>query len=475
MKDFVECELSEIPGLLAQLDNSSPAAQMLFPIIIKQVESIQGLGIGYLNLNRSISSVSGGEAQKLKLAKQLVSSLTDITYILDEPTAGLHERDVRKLSESLGKIVERGNTVIVIEHDPYILKHADYILDIGPGAGVNGGKLVVAGTPEEIGRNESSSLFTVFNNRNTIAAKIQFNEEKAEFRKYDNIHIHNINGESVRIPENAITVLTGVSGSGKTSLSTYICANTPKAVVMDQSQIGSTSRGNIATYSEVFDLIRVLYARHTGQSPSLFSFNSEGSCPECNGKGYIETDMHYLGNVRNICDVCGGRRYRENVLKFKYYGKNISEVLEMTVSEALKFFENEEDIVKSLEILERIGLEYITLGQPLNTLSGGEGQRLKLSQKLSQRGNMYIFDEPTRGLHPKDTEKIINVLKLLVKLHNTVIVIEHNLDVIAQADWIIDMGPEGGKNGGKVVFQGTVENILKCEDSLTGCYLRERL
>ena len=244
---------------------------------------------------------------------------------------------------------------------------------------------------------------------------------------------------------------------------------------MDQSQIGSTSRGNIATYSEVFDLIRVLYARHTGQSPSLFSFNSEGSCPECNGKGYIETDMHYLGNVRNICDVCGGRRYRENVLKFKYYGKNISEVLEMTVSEALKFFENEEDIVKSLEILERIGLEYITLGQPLNTLSGGEGQRLKLSQKLSQRGNMYIFDEPTRGLHPKDTEKIINVLKLLVKLHNTVIVIEHNLDVIAQADWIIDMGPEGGKNGGKVVFQGTVENILKCEDSLTGCYLRERL
>lgn len=475
MRDFVECELSEIPGLLAQLDNSSPAAQMLFPIIIKQVESIQGLGIGYLNLNRSISSVSGGEAQKLKLAKQLVSSLTDITYILDEPTAGLHERDVRKLLDSLGKIVERGNTVIIIEHDPYILKHADYILDIGPGAGVNGGKLVVAGTPEEIGRNEGSSLFSVFNKKNTKAVKIQFNEEKAKFRKYDNVHIHNINGESVKIPENAITVLTGVSGSGKTSLSTYICANTPKVVVMDQSQIGSTSRGNIATYSEVFDLIRALYARYTGQSPSLFSFNSEGCCPECSGKGYIETDMHYLGNVRNICDVCSGRRYRDNVLKFGYHGKNISEVLEMTVSEALKFFEDEKDIVKNLEILERIGLEYITLGQPLNTLSGGEGQRLKLSKKLSQRGNMYIFDEPTRGLHPKDTEKFINVLRLLVKLHNTVIVIEHNLDVIAQADWIIDMGPEGGKNGGKVVFQGAVKNILNCEASLTGRYLRERL
>lgn len=474
MRDFVECELSEIPGLLAQIDDSSPVAQTLFTIITKQVESIQGLGIGYLNLNRSISSVSGGEAQKLKLAKQLVSSLTDITYILDEPTAGLHERDVRKLSDSLRKIVERENTVIVIEHDPYILKHADYILDIGPGAGVNGGNLAAAGTPEEIGRNKDSSLFSVFNKENPKAVKMQFHEEKAKFRRYDDIHIHNINGEFVRIPENAITVLTGVSGSGKTSLSTHICANTPKAVVMDQSQIGSTSRGNIATYSEVFDLIRALYAEHTGQSPSLFSFNSEGSCPECNGKGYIETDMHYLGNVRNICDACGGRRYKSNVLQFKYHGKDISEVLDMTVSEALEFFGEEKEIVKSLEILEHIGLEYITLGQPLNTLSGGEGQRLKLSQKLSQRGNMYIFDEPTRGLHPKDTEKIINVLRLLVKLHNTVIVIEHNLDVIAQADWIIDMGPEGGKNGGKVVFQGTVENILHCEESLTGLYLRER-
>ena len=475
MRDFVECELSEIPELLAQLDNSSPAAQMLFPIIIKQVESIQGLGIGYLNLNRSISSVSGGEAQKLKLAKQLVSSLTDITYILDEPTAGLHERDVRKLSDSLERIVKRGNTVIVIEHDPYILKNADYILDIGPGAGVNGGQLVASGTPDEIARNKESSLFTVFNKVDSGTIKVPFKAEEAKFRSYNNIHINNIDGESVRIPENSITVLTGVSGSGKTSLSSYICANTPKAVVMDQSQIGSTSRGNIATYSEVFDFIRALYAQCTGQSPSLFSFNSEGSCPECNGKGYMETDMHYLGNVRNICDVCGGKRYKDNVLRFTYRGKNISEVLEMTVSEALKFFEGEEEIVNGLKTLERIGLEYITLGQPLNTLSGGEGQRLKLSQKLSQRGNMYIFDEPTRGLHPKDTEKIINVLRYLVKLKNTVIVIEHNLDVIAHADWIIDMGPDGGKNGGKVVFQGTVASIVDCPDSLTGRFLRERL
>lgn len=474
MRDFVECELSEIPKLLAQLDGSSSVAKTLFPIIEQQVESIQGLGIGYLNLNRSISSVSGGEAQKLKLAKQLTSPLTDITYILDEPTAGLHERDVRKLSDSLKKIVERENTVIVIEHDPYILKHADYILDIGPGAGTNGGRLAAEGTPEEIGSNKDSSLFFVFDKENAKAVRMQFNEANAKFLKYDNIHIHNINGESVKIPENAITVLTGVSGSGKTSLSTHICANTPKAVVMDQSQIGSTSRGNIATYSEVFDLIRALYARHTGQSASLFSFNSEGSCPECNGKGYIETDMHYLGNVRNICDACDGRRYKDSVLKFMYHSKNISEVLDMTVSEALKFFEEEKDIVNNLKILECIGLEYITLGQPLNTLSGGEGQRLKLSQKLSQRGNMYIFDEPTRGLHPKDTEKIINVLRLLVKMHNTVIVIEHNLDVIAQADWIIDMGPEGGKNGGKAVFQGTVENIMNCENSLTGSYLKER-
>lgn len=475
MKDFVECELSEIPGLLAQLDNSSPAARMLFPVIIRQIESVQNLGIGYLNLNRSISSVSGGEAQKLKLAKQLVSSLTDIMYILDEPTAGLHERDVRRLSDSLHTIVDRGNTVVVIEHDPYILRHADHILDIGPGAGVNGGQLTASGSPERIGKNRESSLFSVFNKTGANVINDSIKAKAVRFREYHDIHIHNIDGESIQIPENSITVLTGVSGSGKSSLSHYIYANTPGAVMMDQTQIGSTSRGNVATYSEVFDLIRSLYARHTGQSPALFSFNSEGSCPECNGKGYIETDMHYLGNVRNVCDACGGRRYKEHVLQFKYRKRNISEVLEMTVAEALKFFEGEQEIAGSLEILQRIGLEYITLGQPLNTLSGGEGQRLKLSQKLSQRGNLYIFDEPTRGLHPKDTEKIINMLRLLVKSKNTIIVIEHNLDVIAQADWIIDMGPEGGKNGGKVVFQGTAADIVHCENSVTGCFLRERL
>ena len=474
MKDFVECELSEIPSLLAQVNCTGPIAETLFSIITKQVESIQDLGIGYLNLNRSISSVSGGEAQKLKLAKQLVSSLTDITYILDEPTAGLHERDVRKLSGSLHRIVERGNSVIVIEHDPYILRHADHIIDIGPGAGAKGGRLIAEGTPEKISENQDSSLFSVFNTSPVKHPDRQVISDRTRFRHYENIHIHNIHGASVRIPENCITVLTGVSGSGKSSLSTYICANTPKTVVMDQSQIGSTSRGNIATYSGVFDLIRALFASHTGQSPSLFSFNSDGSCPECNGIGYIETDMHYLGNVRNVCDACGGKRYQERVLQFKYHGKNISDVLDLTVSEALDFFQDNIEIVDNLRILNCVGLEYITLGQPLNTLSGGEGQRLKLSQKLNQRGNTYIFDEPTRGLHPKDTEKIINVLRLLVNQRNTVIVIEHNLDVIAQADWIIDMGPDGGKNGGTVVFQGPAEDIVHCEVSITGRYLRER-
>lgn len=474
MKDFVECELSEIPALLEQLDSSSSVAQMLFPLITSQIESIKGLGIGYLNLNRSISSVSGGEAQKLKLAKQMISSLTDITYILDEPTAGLHERDVRKLADSLGRIVGRENTVIVIEHDPYILSHADHIINIGPGAGTNGGKQIASGTPEEIKANRNSSLFSVFNHTDSAIERTSFDQEKVKFREYKNIEINNIHGVSVKVPENLITVLTGVSGSGKTSLSCHICSKTPKAVVMNQTQIGSTSRGNIATYSGVFDPIRALYAKKTGQNPSLFSFNSEGSCPECNGTGYLETDMHYLGNVRNVCDACGGKRYKDYVLQFRYQGRNISEVLEMTVSESLDFFASEADIAKNLQILERIGLEYITLGQPLNTLSGGEGQRLKLSQKLTQRGNTYVFDEPTRGLHPKDTEKIIKVLKLLAKSHNTVIVIEHNLDVIVQADWIIDMGPEGGKNGGTVVGQGTVYDIMNCEESITGHFLRER-
>jgi excinuclease UvrABC ATPase subunit len=471
MRDFVDCELSEIPSLLLKLDSSSAEAQMLFPIITRQVQSIAGLGIGYLNLNRSISSVSGGEAQKLKLAKQLVSSLTDIIYILDEPTAGLHERDVRKLTDSLAGIVKRGNTVIVIEHDPYILGHADHLIDIGPGAGTHGGNLVASGVPEEIKSNRQSSLYEVF--KESADNSVGKHRKPKTFRRFTDVWVNNIHGASVQVPDNCMSVLTGVSGSGKTSLSRYICAQTPKAIVMDQSQIGSTSRGNIGTYSGVFDLIRSLYARATGQSASIFSFNSEGSCETCNGAGYIETDMHYLGNVRNVCESCGGKRYKDYVLQFKYKGKDISEILDMTVAEAIIFFDQNSEIKNSLSILERVGLEYITLGQSLNTLSGGEGQRLKLSQKLSQRGNTYIFDEPTRGLHPKDTRKIISVLQMLADSGNTIIVIEHNLDVVVQADWIIDMGPDGGKNGGKVVFQGFVQDIVKCEESITGQFLRE--
>jgi excinuclease UvrABC ATPase subunit len=470
--DFVNCELSEIPSLLERIDNTSAEAQMLFPLIQRQALSIAGLGIGYLNLNRSISSVSGGEAQKLKLAKQLVSSLTDIIYILDEPTAGLHERDVRKLSNSLSGIVKRGNTVIVIEHDPYILRNADHLIDIGPGAGSYGGRLIAVGTPDEIIKDKNSSLFGVFNGNNTPLRE-KTRTSKA-FMHFSDIHVNNINGASVQVPKNCITVLTGVSGSGKTSLSRYICSQTSKAILMDQSPIGSTSRGNVGTYSGVFDLIRLLYARETGQSASLFSFNSEGSCEACNGAGYIEIDMHYLGNVRNVCEACGGKRYKDYVLRFRYNGKNISEVLEMTVADALEFFAINSDIKNNLTTLERVGLEYITLGQALNTLSGGEGQRLKITQKLAQRGNTYVFDEPTRGLHPKDTQKIISVLQLLADTGNTIIVIEHNLDVVAQADWIIDMGPDGGKNGGKVVFQGAVRDIINCAESVTGQFLKEK-
>jgi excinuclease UvrABC ATPase subunit len=471
--DFVNCELSDIPSLLELLDDSSAEAQMLFPLIRRQVQSIAGLGIGYLNLNRSISSVSGGEAQKLKLAKQLVSSLTDIIYILDEPTAGLHDRDIRKLSDSLAGIVKRGNTVIVIEHDPYILSHADYLIDIGPGAGTYGGRLVTSGTPDEIGKNRESNLFGVFSGSSS-----NFREKPRipkSFMRFSDIYVNNINGVSVQVPNNCITVLTGVSGSGKTSLSRYICSQTPKAIVMDQSPIGSTSRGNVGTYSGVFDLIRSIFACETGQSASIFSFNSEGSCEACNGAGYIETDMHYLGNVRNVCETCGGKRYKDFVLQFRYQGKNIAEVLEMTVFEALGFFTKNIEVENNLLILERVGLEYITLGQSLNTLSGGEGQRLKLTQKLVQRGNTYIFDEPTRGLHQKDTKKIISILQLLADTGNTVIVIEHNLDVVMQADWIIDMGPDGGKNGGRIVFQGVVREIVNCQESVTGRFLREKL
>ena len=471
--DFVNCELSEILSLLDELDPSNAVAKTLIPIIKRQVESIKGLGIGYLNLNRSISSVSGGEAQKLKLAKQLVSSLSDIVYILDEPTTGLHERDVRKLSKSLKDIVNRGNTVIVIEHDPYVISHADHILDIGPGAGTSGGQIVACGTPADIDGNSESGLYGILTGK--AALNVDKKKTPKEFMTFTDIFINNIKGETVSIPKDCITILSGVSGSGKTSLSRYICKHLPKSIVMDQSPIGNTSRGNVATYSGVFDLIRVLYAKETGQSNSIFSFNSDGSCEVCNGVGYIETDMHYLGNVRNVCESCGGKRYKDYVLQFKYKGKDISEVLDMTVVEAIEHFTENSGIKDNLSILEHVGLGYISLGQTLNTLSGGEGQRLKLSQKLALRGNTYIFDEPTRGLHLKDTQKIINMLKLLTHSGNTVIVIEHNLDFVLNADWIIDMGPDGGKNGGRVVFQGAIHDILRCEESVTALFLKERL
>ena len=472
MKDFVDCELSEIPGLLWQIGDEASEAKLLFPIIERQVQSLCDLGIGYLSLNRSITTVSGGEAQKLKLAKQLVSSLTDITYILDEPTSGLHERDVRKLVDSLKLITGRGNTVIVIEHDPYVLACSQYVVDIGPGAGAHGGRVIASGTFNEVISNKNSSLYGVYHCPPTGNAGRP--QRSGSFKTFENIHINNISGESVRIPEGCITVFTGVSGSGKTSLSKYICAHTKNAVVMDQSPIGSTSRGNIATYSGVFDLIRAFYARVTGQNASVFSFNSEGSCEECNGMGYIETDMHYLGNVRNICECCGGKRYKDYVLTFKYKDVDISQVLDMTVSEAFDFFDDPA-IKKSLGILMRLGLEYITLGQSLNTLSGGESQRLKLSDTITQSGKTYIFDEPTRGLHPKDITKIMDAFQRLADAGNTVIIVEHNLEVIAQADWIIDMGPEGGKNGGRVIYQGPVGGILEHQSSWTGKFLRQKM
>ena len=469
--DFVNCELADIPALLDNLRLDGLEAELLFPIIRRQIESIASLGIGYLSLNRSISMVSGGEAQKLKLAKQLTSSLTDIIYILDEPTSGLHERDVRKLMNSLRNIVHRGNSVIIIEHDKFILRNSDYIIDIGPDAGAQGGRLMAAGQPQALGADPNSSMFGLMDgDRLVFADKPRIPKD---FLPFSNVRVNNLKDVNVKIPRNCLTCLTGVSGSGKSSLSRYICAHTPKAVIMDQSPIGGTSRGNVGTYTGAFDAIRALYARETGQSASLFSFNSEGSCETCNGAGYIETDMHYLGNVRNICETCGGKRYKDHVLNYWYRGKNICDVLEMAVAEGIDFFTGHREIVEPLKILDSVGLGYINIGQPHNTLSGGEGQRLKLSQRLNQKGNSYIFDEPTRGLHSRDTDKIIKVLQLLADKGNTVIVIEHNLDVIAQADWVIDLGPEGGRKGGHVTYQGPVKGLLDCQESITGQCLRE--
>ncbi|MCT4591452.1 MAG: excinuclease ABC subunit UvrA [Carboxylicivirga sp.] len=460
-------QLNELLDFTSAIDN--PLVETVLQQIKQRLQHLINIGVGYLNLARETSTLSGGEAQRVKLAKQLGSSLTEMLYILDEPSVGLHPRDVHLVNELFKELKEAGNIVLVVEHDPDVIKIADHIIDIGPHAGVKGGKIIYEGN--YAGLKQADTLTGQF-----LSKPIKRHKpirKSSEFFQISNASANNLKNVSLKIPGKILVGVTGVAGSGKSSLIHKVfLKHYPEAIVIDQSPVGQSERSNSATYTGVFDLIRKEFAKTNGLSCSLFSFNSKGACPKCNGLGYLTIDMAFLDSVKTKCEECEGKRYSQEVLKHQYHRKNIFEVLELTINQAYQFFVHAE-IRSKLSLLIDVGLGYLKLGQPLSTLSGGECQRVKLASELHKKGNIYIMDEPTTGLHMSDIEKIIDLMNQLVDNGNSLIVIEHNLDVINNADWLIDIGPEGGIAGGEVLFEGTPDEIINCENSYTGKYLND--
>jgi excinuclease ABC A subunit len=464
--ELVEMELTDLLPWISGV--TGPVADPIVGRMRPILQNLVDIGVGYLNLNRATGTLSGGESQRVKMASQLGCDLVDLIYIFDEPTVGLHQKDIGKLVDMLQRLREKGNSLFVVEHDTQVMKASDWIIDVGPGAGATGGNVVFAGTYPDL--LQSDSITGKMLTRDT-AYRSQRREPRGWFNVKD-ARAHNLKGVTTRIPEGVFCSITGVAGSGKSSLILDVFARDhPDAVIIDQTAVGRTSRSNPATYTKVFDLIRQEFAEATGREASLFSFNGAGACPKCKGSGKLHIEMFFLEEVTMVCDECEGRRYKPDVLELRYKGKSIADVLDMTAAEAIAFFEDRE-IRRRLRVLDEVGLGYLRLGQEVSSLSGGEAQRLKLARELHKRGNIYILDEPTTGLHMADIEKLLHVINRLVDGGNTVIVIEHNLDVIRNADWVIDMGPEGGSKGGEIIAEGTPEQVAQAQRSYTGQYLR---
>ena len=442
-------------------------AKPLIKGISEKLSNIIDIGLGYLTLERETGSLSGGESQRIKMVKYLNSNLIDLMYIFDEPSVGLHPRDVDKLNSLLIKLRDKGNTVIVVEHDPDVIKIADHIVDVGPKAGRDGGQIMFEGSYEDL---LTSNTLTGKALKKSLSVKEEVREHKGYF-EISNANTNNLKNVSVTIPKGVLTVITGVAGSGKSTLiKTEFMKQNKKAVLIDQSPVGTNSRSSLATYSGIMDNLRKVFAKEHNLKPGIFSYNSEGACPACNGSGVIETNLAFMENMKSTCELCEGNKFKREVLEYKYEGKNIIEILEMTVVEALDFIKLK-SIRSKLELINKMGIGYLSLGQTLDTLSGGECQRLKLASELDKESAVYILDEPTTGLHMADIERFIEIIEGIVNLGNTVIVIEHNVELMKRADWIIDLGPDGGSRGGEVVFEGKPMELKNCNKSITDKYL----
>jgi excinuclease UvrABC ATPase subunit len=444
-----------------------------------RVGALIDMGLGYLTLDRETSTLSGGESQRIKMVRHLGSSLVDVMYVFDEPTIGLHPRDVGRMNALLHRLRDKGNTVLVVEHDTDVITAADHVVELGPRAGSAGGRIVYQG--DVAGLRHSGTLTGEFLHR-PVTLREQPRSHTGHLR-LTNATANNLTGFDLDIPTGVLVALTGVAGSGKSTLvREVLLPQHPEAIVVDQSSVATSIRSTPATWTGVMDPIRKLYAKHTGVKPALFSFNSEGACPTCNGLGAVYSDLAYLDGVRSTCGDCEGRRYTEEVLALTVNGKSISDALDLTAADAVEFFAAQpggaRDIRRRLQAVVDVGLGYLTLGQPLSTLSGGECQRLKLAGRLHEQGNIYVLDEPTTGLHMSDCGHLLGLLDRLVDGGSSVIVVEHNLDVIAHADWVIDLGPDGGDAGGKVVFEGTPAELTRTgisAGSFTGEHLARHI
>ena len=464
-------EFTELVKVLNTIDD--PRAATIVDALTASLTRMIDIGLPYLSMDRESSTLSGGEAQRLKLVRYMGSSLTGMTYIFDEPSTGMHPRDVYRMTGLLQSLRDKGNTVLVVEHDKDVISIADEVIDVGPLAGKNGGEILFQGSYEALLLSGTRTGNAMKQNTPLKAAP----RIPKGFLPVRDACVHNLKNVSVDIPLNVLTVITGVAGSGKSSLIRDVFAKqyADRVVLVDQSPVTATGRSTPSTFLGFFDEIRKVMAVENGVAASLFSFNSKGGCPVCGGRGMIVTELVFMDPVTTVCEACEGKRYSEEALSYQYQGKNIVEILDMSAGEAYEFFKDNRKLRKALGAMIEVGLPYLSLGQPLSTLSGGERQRVKLAKYLDKKGNIYVLDEPTTGLHASDVQKVMELLDSLVDRGNTVIVIEHNLDVMKQADWLIDVGPDGGTAGGEIVFAGTPKDMAEHSHTITAEYLKKSL